>query len=288
MLKSIPMKLVISFVLLVLCAAFSFAQNNAALTIYETERAFEKAVAEKGINAGFVEFLTSDGVLFNPDIQNGREAWLKRSKSPASLTWNPVWVEVSSNGALAYTIGNGIYRPKGKDDSTEYHSHYLSIWRRELNGQYRAVLDVGVNHDKPTATITDWKSPPVSGNEKLLNSAGDHSVGFYSTAESAGAAKAYRAFLADDAFVMRDGHLPYVGRKAALSYLENEKPAIKFAKRKTFSEAGDIAWVTSGYSITDKTGVEIERGNFIQVWKLRNGKWQIAADVLAPAFKKEK
>ena len=87
---------------------------------------------------------------------------------------------------------------------------------------------------------------------------------------------------------MRDGRLPFVGKKAAIAYLESEKPAIKFAKRKTFSEAGDLAWVTSGYSMTDKAGTEIERGNFIQVWKLRNGKWLIAADVLAPTFKKEK
>jgi ketosteroid isomerase-like protein len=103
-----------------------------------------------------------------------------------------------------------------------------------------------------------------------------------------GAAKAYKTFLAEDAFVMRDGSMPYVGKRAALVYFEKEKPVMKFAKRKTFSEAGDLAWVTSGYSMTDKSGAEIEKGNFIQVWKLRNGKWQIAADVLAPTFQKGK
>jgi ketosteroid isomerase-like protein len=288
MLESKPMKLVVCTVLLAFCVFSAIGQSSAALKIYETERAFEKAVADKGINAGFIEFLTSDGLLFNPDIQNGREAWQKRPKSPASLTWNPMWIEVSSNGALAYSIGNGIYRPKGKDDTTEYHSHYLSIWRREPNGRYRAVLDVGINHEKPPVTVTEWKSPAATGNEKLQNSAGDHSVPFYSAVESAGAAKAYKTYLADDAFVMRDGRLPLIGKKAAIEYFDAEKPLIRFAKRKTFSEAGDLAWVTSGYSINDKAGVEIERGNFIQVWKLRNGRWLIAADVLASVFKKEK
>ena len=288
MLKSNAMKLVFAIVVSVFFSAVAFAQGPNAQKIYETERAFEKAVADNGINAGFIEYLTSDGVLFNPDIQNGREAWSKRAKSPASLTWNPIWIEVSSNGALAYSIGNGVYKPKGKGDTTEYYSHYLSIWRREPTGQYRAVLDVGINHDKPPVVVTEWKSPAASGNEKLQNSAGDHSVPFYAAVESAGAAKAYRTYLADDAFVLRDGRLPLIGKKAAAAYFDDEKPALKFAKRKTFSEAGDLAWVSSGYSINDKAGVEIERGNFIQVWKLRNGKWQIAADVLAPVFKKEK
>ncbi len=288
MLKSNAMKFVFKVVLLVAFAGISFGQNPLAQKIYETERAFEKAVAEKGMNAGFIEFLTADGILFQPDVLNGRKAWQERPRSPASLTWNPIWIEVSSNGALAYSVGNGVFKPKGKDDTTEYYSHYLSIWRREPSGDYRAVLDVGIDHEKPPVTVTEWKSPTVSGNEKLQNSAGDHSVNFYSAIESAGSARAYKAFLAADAILMRDGHLPFIGKKAALDHLDAEKPLIKFAKRKTFSEAGDIAWVTSGYSINDKTGAEIERGNFIQVWKLRNGKWQIAADVLAPVLKKEK
>ena len=281
MLESNPMKFVFAVFLCVLGASGVSAQLPAQ-KIYETERAFEKAVAENGINAGFIEYLTSDGLIFNPDAQKGREAWSKRPKSPASLTWNPIWIEVSSNGALAYSIGNGVYRPKGKDDTTEYYSHYLSIWSRQPNGEYRAVLDAGINHPKPASIPTEWRSPAVSGNEKLVNSAGDHSVPFFSTVESQGAVKAYKSFLADDVFLMREGQLPFVGKAAAMQYLETNKPKIKFSKRKTFIEAGDLAWVNNIYTISDSTGKETERGNFIQVWKLRNGKWQIAADMFLP------
>jgi len=286
MLESIPMKAIFAIITALVFANLCLSQNPAQ-KIYETERAFEKAVAENGMNAAFIEYMTADGLIFNPEAQNAREAWQKRPKSPALLTWNPEWIEVSSNGALAYSIGNGVYRPKGKDDAAQYHSHYLSIWSRQPNGEYRAVLDVGITHDRPATTITEWKSPTATGNATLQNPAGDHSVPFYLTMETAGAAKAYKAFLAEDAFLMRDGHQPFVGKKAALAFIESEKPAIKFAKRKSFIEAGDLAWVSNGYSITDRTGTEVERGSFIQVWKLRDGKWQIAADVLAPSFKKE-
>lgn len=263
----------------------SVSAQNAAQKIFDTEKAFEKMVAEQGMNAGFIEFMAPDGILFTPEAVNGRELWKKRAASPALLTWNPIWIEVSANGALAYSIGNGIYRPKGKDDTNAHYTHYLCVWTRRPNGEYRAAMDTGISHERPAVMPTEWKSPPVSGNTKLQNSAGDHAVNFYAIAESDGALKAYKAFLADDAFLMRDGSVPYVGKKSAIEFLEKTKPTVKFAKRKTFIEAGDLAWVYNLYAITDKSGAEIERGNFIQVWKLRGGKWLIAADMFVPITK---
>jgi len=279
-LKSGGMKVSVLVTLLALFSSTLFAQDSAQ-KIFETEKAFEKMVAEKGINAGFIEFMAPSGIIFSPDAVNGRETWKKRQPSPASLTWNPIWIEVSSNGALAYSIGNAIYRAKGKDDTNLGYNHYLSVWTRQPNGEYRAAMDTGISHEKPESMPTEWKSPTVIGNTKLQNSAGDHAVNFYAMAESDGAAKAYKSFLADDGFVMREGVLPLVG-KAAISQLEKVKATMKFAKRKTFIEAGDLAWVYAPYSMVDKSGAEIEKGNFVQVWKLRGGKWQIAADILVP------
>src|SRR6187399_495193 len=106
------------FVLLALLFSVSHisAQDNSQ-KIYDTERAFERAVAEKGIKPGFIEFLSPLGVIFRPGPINGRESWSARPESPAALTWNPIKIEASSNGALAYSIGNSIYRPKGKTDT---------------------------------------------------------------------------------------------------------------------------------------------------------------------------
>jgi len=281
------MKAVTFTVLVMLCVGFAPGQDSAQ-KVFATEKAFETMVSEKGINAGFVEFMAPDGVIFTPDAVNGRDAWKNRPASPALLTWNPIWIEVSSNGALAYSIGNGVYRAKGPDDATPSYTHYLSIWSRQTNGEYRAVLDTGIVHDKPGSLPTEWKSPAAVGNTKLQNSAADHALYFYSTVDQQGAVKAYKTYLADDAFLMRNGSLPFVGKKAAVEFLESTKPMIKFAKRKTFIEAGDLAWVQNLYAITDKSGTEIERGNFIQVWKLRDGKWLIAADVFAPMFVNEK
>ena len=75
---------------------------------------------------------------------------------------------------------------------------------------------------------------------------------------------------------------PFIGRNAAIDFLDSQKASVKFVKRKSFIEAGDLAYVYSTYTLTDKNGLETEKGNFVQVWKLRSGKWIIAADLFLP------
>jgi ketosteroid isomerase-like protein len=277
------MKLVAAFVVLLSTSLVSIAQDYAS-QIYDTERAFERAVAEKGIRDGFIEFLSPLGILFRPGPVNGRESWRSRPASPAALTWNPIKIEVSSNGALGYSIGNSIYRPKGTSDTNEIHGHYLSIWTRQANGDYRAALDAGIGHDKPSQPEATWKPDaphsPEANDKRLF--AGDSSIGFFRTAEDRGIGKAYQSYAASDIVLMRDNHLPFVGRNAAVDFAEDQKSSIKFAKRRSFIEAGDLAYVYSTYSLIDKKGVEKEKGNFVQVWKLRDGKWRIAADLFLP------
>jgi ketosteroid isomerase-like protein len=283
------MRIPISLAFLMLVSISAFSQGPAQ-KVYETERAFEKMVAEKGINAGFIEYLAPDGVMFMPDRANGIEAWKARPISPAVLTWNPILIEVASNGVLAYSIGNSIYRPKGKDDTNAFAGHYLSVWVKRPNGEYRAVLDTGINHEKPASVPVEWKSPADTGldsNDKKV-SAADSSTGFYQSVESDGAGKAFKSYLADDAIVMREGMQPFFGKKAAIDYLGDQKVRLKFAKLKSFMEAADLAYVHSGYTMTDKAGKETERGNFVQVWKFRKGKWLIVADVLIPLPKADK
>ncbi len=265
---------------MVLLAAVVAAQSPAA-KIFETEKAFEKLAGERGVNAAFIEFMAPMGVMFVPEQRNAREFWKSIPPSTSYLTWNPVWIDVASNGTLGYSIGNSIRRPKGKDDTEMVYGHYISIWTRQADGQYRALLDAGINHPKPASIATEWKSPADSGADKNEGrlSAADSAVPFYASVE-ANPAKAYKSYLTDDAIMMRSGKEPFFGKKSAVAYIEDTKPTIRFSKRKSFVEGPDLAYVYSLYSIVDKAGKEVEGGNFVQVWKLRKGKWLIAADAL--------
>ncbi len=274
------MKNLLNLFLMIFVSANVFAQSNLQ-KVYDTEKAFEKAVAEKGVNQAFIEFSTSDGVcFFTGSPANCREFWRTTPKSPAFITWNPTFIDVSSNGALGYSTGNSVYRPNGKDDKNAFYGEYATVWMRQPNGTYLAVLDIGISHEQQNSE-TKWTSPSDSGKEMNAqrSSAADNATTFFETATKQGLGKAYKSYLAEDARMLREGKMPIVGKNSILDEVKKFKSKIKFNKRTIFTEAADMAYISNIYEVLDKSGKTTETGNFLQVWKLRGGKWLIVFDV---------
>jgi len=59
---------------------------------------------------------------------------------------------------------------------------------------------------------------------------------------------------------------------------------INYSKRSAFFNAAELAYIYNTYILTraDKT---TEKGNFVQIWKLRGGKWQIVPDIFSDTGK---
>ena len=267
---------------IIICAANVFAQRNGDLEkLFATEKSFAEAVEVKGINRAFIEYLTDDGVMFNPNQVNGKELWRARPESPALLSWYPVFADVSSNGVLGYSTGEGEYRPQGKTDTTVYYSTYATVWRRQPNGNYKAVFDVGISHDKPQTADKNWTSPKTA--EKLLEENKPIAAGamssFFDTATTKGLSRAYKNFAAEDVRFLREGKFPLLGKSNAPP--ESKKSRITFGRRVTMQSAGDLGYSITTYEMKngDKT---TEKGNIVQIWKLIGGRWQIVVDVFAP------
>lgn len=280
------MKKVSILLLIIFFAANAFGQNKADLQkIYDTEKAFEKMANEQGIRRAFLANLADEAVVFEPTATNGKEFWTAHKESPAALFWNPNFVDVSSNGALAYTTGNSVYRPKGKDDPNAYFGEYATVWQRQPDGNYKAVLDIGISHEKPATIETAWKSPAENNSaSEAKTSATAAAQSFFETAQNENLARAYKNFAADDARFLREGSFPILSKTAAIESLKKDKSAIKFSKRLFFVGAGDLAYLSDTYTVT-KNKNAAENGNLVQVWKLRSGVWQIVLDVMSPVKK---
>src|SRR5688500_20258575 len=67
--------------------------------IYDTQRAFERAVAEKGVRPAFLEFLAEDAVIFRPEAVNAKEFLNRRNDAAA--------------GTLIRQIGRASCRGRG-------------------------------------------------------------------------------------------------------------------------------------------------------------------------------
>lgn len=285
--KKIPLLLLIGF-----CCLGVFAQKTAVQTksdlqkLVSTELEFAQTAAEKGTKTAFLSFLDDEGIIFNPTEANGKLVWKARSESPALLAWNPVWADISSDGSLGYTTGGWEFRPKGKSDQPTAFGEYVTLWKKQKDETYRAVLDIGINHPTNNFSKTTWKSPFDAGSGRKDIKNGVESSTLTDIFSNKSMANGYFNYLADDAIVLRDKNLPFVGKRAAfmgLEKLENEFPNTSYLtfNGNTSKIYGNMMYIWGVYQLKHKDE-SISRWNFMQIWKHRDGKWQIVLDIFNP------
>ncbi len=254
--------------------------------LVETERSFAKTAAEKGTKTAFLTFLADDGIVFNPTETNGKLVWNARPESPSLLTWNPAWADISSDGKLGYTTGGWEFRPKGKTDKPTVFGEYVTLWQQQADGGFKAVLDIGITHPATNLSNAAPKSPKDAGMGVKSVKDGVTSNTLTDIFSNKSMANGYFNYLADDCLVLRDGNLPFVGKQPAflaLEKLDKEFPPTNFLNFNSNSSkiSGNLMYVWGVYQLTEKDK-SVKKWNFLQIWKNRNGKWEIVLDVFNP------
>ena len=104
------------------------------------EIAFARTMADRDY-AAFGSFVAEDAVFMAPTPLHGRQAvvegWKHFFEGPAPFSWSPERVEVTLSGTLAISSGP-VFDPAGNRVST-----FNSTWRRDKDGEWRVVLDIG-------------------------------------------------------------------------------------------------------------------------------------------------
>jgi len=270
--------------LTVLFAAFSplFAQGDLDKLV-DTERSFAKMALDKNTRAAFLEYMSSDALIFVPDRSNAKEYWTARPENTSALVWAPNFGDISANGILGYTTGNWEFRPKGISDQPTAFGNFITVWLRQPSGKYRWVVDIGVGHDKPEKYTEEFvrAAAPGTGNPRHI-AAADTANRFFELANSVGLAKAYQQFADENMRYFREGEFPGFGRDALLKRTKKTKGFYTFPKRSVFFESDDIAYVNNTYRVISGDQ-ELEGGNFLQIWKFVDGRWRIVLDVFKPS-----
>lgn len=124
------------------------AKNDAfaKMEMMDADRKFSKMSEEKGMKTAFIEFLDSNGVLLRPNRlpiagADAIDYLIQQNDSDFTLTWEPRNGAIAESGELGYTYGIYALRPSQKD--TVIYGTYVSIWRKERNGDWKYVLDSG-------------------------------------------------------------------------------------------------------------------------------------------------
>jgi ketosteroid isomerase-like protein len=251
-------------------------------SLVAAERAFSKLSEEKGIKDSFLANVADDAVVFRPGPVPGKE-WLSAHPNPSAfLAWHPTFAAIARSGDLGWTTGP--YEITLKDGRKGY-GQYSTVWRKQPDGRWKFVVDLGI---ETPAAVPETGPPKLAAaaaprqaqkiaetapRESLL--AADRDLG--KTAAAQGLASAYAAAAADDAYLLRDGHPPFVGKEAIRGALAPDAGGVSWEPAGSgVSAAGDLGYLygTAARKSPAETGV------YMRVWQRQpGGPWKLALDV---------
>ncbi|MGB7926178.1 MAG: nuclear transport factor 2 family protein [Pyrinomonadaceae bacterium] len=296
------MKKTVSLLLIsLMLAAGSVAQKadsqSDLRSLVETERAFARTAAEKGIRDSFLAYLADDGVLFRPQPVNGKQWMSARPARPGLLIWEPTFAYVSRAGDLGYDTGPWEFKEKGPDDKPIGYGYFVTVWKKQRDGTWKFIVDIGTSNPAPTRAETGWQPPANDGKKpktaKKVNVEAEQSAllnldrEFSKASVARGIVDAYLSYIDDDVRFYRDGAFPVIGRAATRAALSERQGVMNWQPVKAgVAISGDLGYTYGTYDFkgSGAPGTEAENGGYARVWRRdANGKWKVVLDILNPA-----
>lgn len=108
---------------------------------------------EHGAYAAFDKYYADDAVGLSGGSQPliGHDAAISPLKGfPGELTWYPVAADIAKSGDLGYTWGRYVVSYQNAEGETVTgHGKYISIWKLQADGTWKAVVDGGNENPPP-------------------------------------------------------------------------------------------------------------------------------------------
>jgi len=256
------------------------------------ERAFAERAQHVSVRQAFIEFFAEDAVGFQSGKPDSAQAELRRQpdrpRDPNVLFWwEPRYGDIAASGDLGWLTGP--VRMGKKDDSNVRHGNYSSIWKRQADGSFKVVIDIGIQPPEAVPFPAGFTRAPFesrySGSEirpiaeaSLLDA--DRAL---MRAARESLAAAYAPVLASGSRIHRNGHLPWQGAASALEWLKTQPPLTNgepmYAET---AKSADLGYTWGSYAQAGGGGAA-ESGYYARVWVRDSaGAWKIALDVTQP------
>ena len=99
-----------------------------------------------------------------------------------------------------------------------------------------------------------------------------------------GSSRAFRNYAGTDARLYVPDHLPYIGREAAITNLEQSRGTVIVSYHPVsgdVSRSGDLGYTRGIYEKKESDKIT-EHGNYLRIWRKQGNTWLIALDVTNP------
>jgi ketosteroid isomerase-like protein len=283
-------KIFIAALFIITNHATSNAQLSTTLqSLVNAEKAFANTSATSTTKNAFISFMADDGILFKPGPVPGKKFWQDAPDGNDKLTWFPRYADVSAAGDLGYTTGPFEQRINRNDEKPAGGGHYVSVWKKQNNGEWKVMLDIGVGH--PPAPFPDLKGPSVSTKAAGSNTTSSDDLlkteQSFCDAQNTTGLSVYNQWIGADIKIFRPMAVPMETKESISAFLSATDKKFAFTPAKAFiASSGDLGYVygTGTVEITQGENVRKLNTNYLRIWKKEDGKtWKIVLDLVSVA-----
>jgi ketosteroid isomerase-like protein len=261
--------------------------NHDLQTLVNVERAFADLARKENTRKAFLVYLSDDAVVFEQGPVNGKKRWDDRPTDNSKLDWDPEFADIAASGDFGYTTGPWEYRTHRTDKNPDAHGHFVSVWKKNPNGLFQNILDIGVSHphdpeSHPLRTST-LRAKAGSDLQPRDESILDIEREFLASLRDQGS-KAHIQALSREARLYRTGKIPMTIPALTRPVAEREGATIRYHPiQGGLASSGDLGYVYGTASWTEsKAGNHEVHANYTRIWKNEDGsRWKIVLEVIS-------
>lgn len=272
-------------------AAQSRATADTALaSVVAAERAFSRHSATVNTQSAFLQYLAENALLYRPRVVQGR-AFLQARPMPADLLllWEPVFADVSAAGDLGYTTGPWIASSRSQRTAQPTFGQYVTLWRRQQDGSWKAELDAGIAHGPDpigptglrTAPAPQWRQAGTRAAAEASLMAADSAL---AVSAKDNVAAVFQRRATAHMRLLRTGRFPLTA-DSATAYLRATTGYTWKPVAAATSSSGDLGYTYGLYAVTAGHNARAsETGDYLRIWRRdEGGDWRVALDLTSPA-----
>lgn len=273
-----------------ICHAQEFSDQDLQ-SLVNAERAFSQMAKEKNTRDAFITFFNDDVITSAPGNgpRKGKKYLEEQAPNEGWLHWYPVYSDIAASGDFGYNTGPWEFRAKRTDETPVAFGEFVSIWKKNAQGEWKVAVDIGISHGAPKSTpslatsairLKPSKRASKTGKDELL----EIERKFIGDLAQRGNT-AYEKQLSNEARLYRPGREPITTQSDVQQFLSKQQSKVTY----TFvdgevASSKDLAYVYGEATVElVVNGVTKTRQcSYMRFWKKEDGKnWKIVLDLLS-------
>jgi ketosteroid isomerase-like protein len=254
------------------------------------ERSFSAMAKEKNTRDAFLFYFADSAVSSAPGEgpRVGKKHLEAQQPNETWLYWYPVYSDISASGDFGFNTGPWEFRQKKTDEKPVAFGEFVSMWKKNANGEWRVAVDIGIGHGPVTTLVStiNTSTIPLEKIKGKPSSKGDIlsvEKNFIEAFRAKGKT-AYEESLSTEIRLYRPAKEPFIGLAKANEALSSDLQNLLCSPMGAdISSAGDLAYVygKASFDVTREGTTQKRNGSYMRFWKKEDGKnWKIILDLV--------